>query len=102
MVGLDALVDLNAEATEEQKSIYIQGQWEACKTGDSIWAFPWYGTPAVLAYNTELLEKAGIEAPPSTYEEDRFLPLYAECLLQYAVPGRHGNYQRESDRSDLE
>ena len=69
MVGLDALVDLNAEATEEQKSIYIQGQWEACKTGDSIWAFPWYGTPAVLAYNTELLEKAGIEAPPSTYEE---------------------------------
>ena len=25
MVGLDALVDLNAEATEEQKSIYIQG-----------------------------------------------------------------------------
>ncbi len=69
MVGLDALVDLNAEATEEQKSIYIPGQWEACKTGDSIWAFPWYGTPAVLAYNTELLEMAGIETPPSTYEE---------------------------------
>ncbi len=69
MVGLDALVDLNAEATEEQKSIYIPGQWEACKTGDSIWAFPWYGTPGVLAYNTELFKTAGIDTLPTTYEE---------------------------------
>lgn len=69
MVGHDALVDLNAEATEEQKSIYIEGQWQACKTGDSIWAFPWYGTPAVLAYNTELFEKAGIDKLPTTYDE---------------------------------
>lgn len=69
MVGLDALVDLNAEATPEQKSIYIQGQWEACKTGDSIWAFPWYGTPGILTYNKELLEAGGITKIPETYDE---------------------------------
>ncbi|PHO08526.1 sugar ABC transporter substrate-binding protein [Thermoanaerobacterium thermosaccharolyticum] len=63
-----ALVDLNKEATDEQKSIYIKTLWESAKLNNGIYAFPWYGGPSVLVYNKALFEKAGMN-PPKTYDE---------------------------------
>lgn len=69
LAGKGALVDLNKEATEEQKSIYIPGLFESAQAGESCYAFPWYASPNIMFYNTELFEKAGIEELPTTYEE---------------------------------
>ena len=69
LAGKDALVDLNQEATEEQKSIYIESLYNSAKIGDSVYAFPWYAAPDILLYNTDLLEKAGITQIPTTYDE---------------------------------
>ena len=63
------LVDLNKEATEEQKSIYTPGLWESARIGDGVYAFPWYASPNIRIYNTELLEKGGITKLPATYKE---------------------------------
>ncbi|MEG6569811.1 sugar ABC transporter substrate-binding protein [Thermoanaerobacterium thermosaccharolyticum] len=63
-----ALVDLNKEATDEQKSIYIKTLWESTKIKDGIYAFPWYGAPSVMIYNKALFEKAGMN-PPKTYDD---------------------------------
>ncbi len=68
LAGKGALVDLNKEATEEQKSIYIKTLWESAKLNDSVYAFPWYGAPSILMYNKELLDKAGV-TPPKTFDE---------------------------------
>lgn len=68
LAGQDALVDLNAEATEEQKSIYIEDLWNSAKIGDSVYAFPWYASPDIMFYNKDLFEEAGMEVP-STFEE---------------------------------
>lgn len=69
LAGKGALVDLNKEATKEQKDIYIKTLFESAKLKDGIYAFPWYGTPSVCMYNKALFEKAGIQNPPKTFDE---------------------------------
>lgn len=63
-----ALLDLNAAASDEIKSVYIQPLWKSASIGDSIYAFPWYASPPVAMYNKELFEKAKMEVP-KTYDE---------------------------------
>lgn len=67
-----ALVDLNVEATEEQRSIYIESLYNSCSIGDSVYAFPWYGSPNITIYNTQLLAEAGIELPKDYSSEESF------------------------------
>lgn len=67
-----ALVDMNVEATEEQRSIYIENLYNSCSLGDSVYAFPWYGSPNIMIYNTALFEQAGIELPTQYASEDSF------------------------------
>lgn len=69
LAGKDALLNLDEAATEEQKSIYIESMYESAKLGDGIYAFPWYATPNVVTYNTELFKEAGIEEVPTTWDE---------------------------------
>lgn len=64
-----ALLDLEANATEEQKSIYLEAAYDSARLGDKVYAFPWYATPNIVVYNTALLEKAGITEVPKTYDE---------------------------------
>lgn len=68
LAGKDALVDLNKEATTEQKSIYVKTLYDSAKIGDSVYAFPWYASPSVTIYNKALFTKAGIELP-KTYDD---------------------------------
>jgi len=69
LAGKKALVDLNKEATDAQKSIYIDSLYKSAKVGDSIYAFPWYASPSIMIYNKALFEKAGIKSVPKTFEE---------------------------------
>ena len=68
LAGQGALTDLNKEATEEQKSIYIKDLWDSAKIGDSVYAFPWYASPDIMFYNQDLFKKAGMEVP-KTFNE---------------------------------
>ena len=68
LAGQGALTDLNKEATEEQKSIYIKDLWDSAKIGDSVYAFPWYASPDIMFYNQALFDEAGMEVP-KTFEE---------------------------------
>ncbi len=63
-----ALVDLNKEATEEQKSIYTESLWKSASIGDSVYAFPWYASPDIMFYNKDLFDQAGMKVP-TTFEE---------------------------------
>lgn len=68
LAGQGALVDLNKEATDEQKSIYIQDLWDSAKIGDSVYAFPWYASPDIMFYNQALFDEAGMDIP-TTFDE---------------------------------
>lgn len=69
LAGQDALVDLNQAATADQKSIYIQDLWNSAKIGDKAYAFPWYASPDIMVYNSDLLSKAGMTSTPATYDD---------------------------------
>ncbi len=69
LAGKGALVDLEAEATQEQKSIYVPSLYESAKIGDSVYAFPWYASPNIMFYNKALFEKAGITDIPTNYQD---------------------------------
>ncbi len=68
LAGKGALVDLNAEATEEQRSIYVESLYNSAKIGDSVYAFPWYASPCIMFYNKALFEKAGITEIPTNFQ----------------------------------
>ena len=71
LAGKGALVDLEKEATEEQKSVYIPSLYDSARIGDSVYAFPWYASPNIMFYNKALFEQAGldIETLPTQYRE---------------------------------
>ena len=69
LAGKGALVDLEAEATAEQKSIYVPSLYDSARIGSSVYAFPWYASPSIMFYNKALLEKAGITELPTNYTD---------------------------------
>lgn len=71
MASKGVLVDLNKEATEDQRNIYFEGLYQSTVIGDSAYAFPWYVAPQVLMYNKKFYQEAGLDPnqPPQTYDE---------------------------------
>ncbi|MBM7568311.1 ABC transporter substrate-binding protein [Paenibacillus sacheonensis] len=71
LAAKNALVDLNKEATEEQRSIYFPDLYNSTKLGDSAYAFPWYFGLSVFMYNKKIYEEAGLDPnkPPVTLDE---------------------------------
>jgi putative chitobiose transport system substrate-binding protein len=67
--GKGALLDLEANATAAQKSIYLDAAYDSARLGNSVYAFPWYATPNISVYNKELLTRGGLSKPPATYDE---------------------------------
>ena len=61
LAGKGALVDLEKEATEEQKSVYVPSLYDSARIGDSVYAFPWYASPNIMFYNKALFEQAGLD-----------------------------------------
>ncbi|MBO7747681.1 sugar ABC transporter substrate-binding protein [Paenibacillus sp. MWE-103] len=71
LAAKNALVDLNKEATEEQRAIYFPDLYDSTKLGDSAYAFPWYFGLSVFMYNKQIYEAAGLDPnkPPVTLDE---------------------------------
>lgn len=52
--------------------VYIDSLWDKVQfDGTYHYVFPWYASPAILYYNTEIFEEAGLDPsdPPATWEE---------------------------------
>lgn len=77
LAGRDAWLNLDEHLSEEVRSLYLPNIWEAnmiqtCD-GDNCqnrtFGIPWYLTTQIVIYNQNLLNQAGLENPPTTYEE---------------------------------
>jgi len=69
MAGKNALVDLNQSAAPELLAPYLDSLTKSNMIGDGMYGVPWYVTPPISTYNTELIQKAGFDNPPSNYKE---------------------------------
>ncbi len=56
------------EISKEKLKDYNQSLIEAFETNGKIYSIPWYATSAITIYNKSLLNKAGFQLPPLTYE----------------------------------
>ncbi|MGH8178445.1 MAG: sugar ABC transporter substrate-binding protein [Steroidobacter sp.] len=129
--ALDALEPLDTYATASRDVAledYFEGFLNASRLGGALYGIPWYVDTRLLYYRRDLLEQAGFDAPPTTWDEwtrmlaaikevvgpDRYsvlLPLNEfEPLLVFALQqpapllrdeGRWGNFRSEDFRRAL-
>jgi putative chitobiose transport system substrate-binding protein len=69
LAAKNAWLDLNPVLTKGESKEYIPSIWQAGTLDGKAFSFPWYLTTNVTIYNQELLTKAGVAKPPTTYQE---------------------------------
>ncbi|WP_027233011.1 extracellular solute-binding protein [Phyllobacterium sp. UNC302MFCol5.2] len=63
------LTDVTDKITPEMKSGVLPGAWTTVEYDGKRYGMPWILDTKYLFYNKEILEKAGIKAPPTTWAE---------------------------------
>ncbi|NEZ64518.1 sugar ABC transporter substrate-binding protein [Leptolyngbyaceae cyanobacterium CCMR0082] len=69
LASRNAWLPLDEQLTSEEQAVYLPKIWKATTLNGSSFGFPWYLTTRVTLFNTDLMEQAGIDEPPSTYAE---------------------------------
>ena len=69
--ALEALAPLDSRVATSQvvAKDYFPGIWDTNVIGRSLLGIPWYVDTRLLFYRSDLLEKAGIQIPPRTWQE---------------------------------
>src|SRR5262245_31530814 len=63
------LVDVTDRITPDMKSAIMPGAWTTVDYNGRAYGMPWILDTKYLFYNMEMLEKAGIKAPPRTWDD---------------------------------
>ncbi|TAF66100.1 MAG: sugar ABC transporter substrate-binding protein [Oscillatoriales cyanobacterium] len=69
LAGRNAWLDLDSRISDQVRSTYLPNIWKSGVLDGKSFGIPWYLTTGVTIYNTDLLKKAGIAKPPTTYTE---------------------------------
>ncbi|MEO1210330.1 MAG: sugar ABC transporter substrate-binding protein [Cyanobacteria bacterium J06638_20] len=69
LAGRNAWLTLDDRIPEATRQEYLPNIWQANTLNDETFGIPWYLTTRLTIYNQELMQQAGVAAPPSTYEE---------------------------------
>ncbi|EKV03611.1 carbohydrate ABC transporter substrate-binding protein, CUT1 family [Leptolyngbya sp. PCC 7375] len=69
LASRNAWLPLDEQLTSEEQAVYLPKIWKATTLRGTSFGFPWYLTTRVTLFNTDLMEQAGIDEPPSTYAE---------------------------------
>ncbi|HEX2998370.1 MAG TPA: extracellular solute-binding protein [Anaerolineales bacterium] len=63
------LLDVTDRVTPEMKSGMFPASWNGVTRNGKIYGMPWLMDVKYFMYNKDMLDKAGISAPPKTWEE---------------------------------
>jgi putative chitobiose transport system substrate-binding protein len=69
LAGRNAWLDLNEAIPEDVRSQYLSKIWEANTLNGQSFAVPWYLSTSITISNTDLLQQAGIDEPPTNFEQ---------------------------------
>ncbi len=69
LAGRNAWLTLDDRIPAEVKAEYLPNIWKASTLENKSYGIPWYLSTSVAIYNKDLLQKAGVAKPPTTYEE---------------------------------
>lgn len=68
-VADDLLMKAEDYTSDELKAKIIPSFWNANEMDGTVWALPILASARALFYNKDILEAAGVEAPPATWDE---------------------------------
>jgi putative chitobiose transport system substrate-binding protein len=69
LAARNAWLELDPVLTKGENKEYLPRIWQAGTLNGKAFSFPWYLTTNVTIYNQDLLTKAGVLKPPTTYQE---------------------------------
>jgi multiple sugar transport system substrate-binding protein len=69
LAGISELDYFIRESDVIKKDKYFNGIWDTNVLDTSVYGIPWYIDTRVLFYRTDILQKAGFNSPPKTWEE---------------------------------
>lgn len=65
----NVLVDVTSRISDDTKKDVLPGAWTTVQNDGKYYGMPWILDTKYLFYNKEILEKAGIKTPPTTWDE---------------------------------
>lgn len=65
----DILVKTSEAVPAEKQQEYFEGLWNATRYQDATYGIPWYATVRVVLYNKDIMQQAGVQNPPTNFEE---------------------------------
>ncbi|MCU0523810.1 MAG: sugar ABC transporter substrate-binding protein [Elainella sp. Prado103] len=69
LAGRKAWLDLDDRIPAADKEAYLPNIWQASTLDGQSFGIPWYLSTSITVYNQDLLKTAGVNQPPTTYEE---------------------------------
>jgi len=81
------LLDVTSRITPEMKSGIFPSAWNGVTRNGKIYGMPWLMDTKYFIYNKDILTKAGISAPPKTWEElvDQAKTIKQQGLLEFPI-----------------
>ena len=81
------LLDVTNRVTPEMKSGTFPAAWNGVTRNGKVYGMPWLMDVKYFMYNKDILQKAGISAPPTTWEElvDQAKTIKAKGLAEYPI-----------------
>jgi multiple sugar transport system substrate-binding protein len=81
------LLDVTSRVTPEMKSGIFPAAWNGVTRNGKVYGMPWLMDVKYFMYNKDMLQKAGISAPPTTWEElaDQAKTIKEKGLAEYPV-----------------
>ncbi len=67
LAGRNAWLTLNDRVATADKEQFLPKIWQASSLENQSFGLPWYLSTSITIYNKDLLQKAGITEPPTTY-----------------------------------
>ena len=69
LAGRNAWINLDEKVSAESRAKDLPNIWEASSLDGKSFGFPWYLTSKIAIYNQDIFKQAGLDSPPTTYEE---------------------------------
>jgi len=81
------LLDVTSRVTPEMKSGIFPAAWNGVTRGGKVYGMPWLMDVKYFMYNKDILQKAGLNAPPKTWEElaDQAKAIKDQGLVEYPI-----------------
>jgi multiple sugar transport system substrate-binding protein len=81
------LLDVTNRVTPDMKTNMFAASWNGVTRNGKIYGMPWLMDVKYFMYNKDILQKAGISAPPTTWEElvDQAKIIKAKGLAEFPV-----------------